>query len=194
VITIFDDDLPEGEPPPELLMSDFAARMLDVERQGSPLWLVDRAVLMLETDRLGPALTLLRELPGAIRGTAETIYAEGREMGRQAAQRATEKAARASAAPLELGAALRPSAAPGARPAASVATMSSSKPGRLVKVSAPAPGHPRQAAELRDHVERLGADRVAAVLRVAVADLEPMLAGRVKPSNEWLPRLRKTPS
>jgi hypothetical protein len=62
----------------------------------------------------------------------------------------------------------------------------------LVKVPALSPGHPRQAAELREHVERLGAVRVAAVLRVALADLGPMLAGRVKPSNHWLRRLRAT--
>jgi hypothetical protein len=42
VIPIFDDDPPEGEPPPKLLMSDFAARMLDMETQGSPLWLAGR--------------------------------------------------------------------------------------------------------------------------------------------------------
>jgi hypothetical protein len=70
---------------------------------------------------------------------------------------------------------------------------SSLKSGRPVRVSAPAPAHARQAAEFHDHVQRLGADRVAAVLRVAVTDLEPMLAGRVKPSNNWLHRLRRTP-
>jgi hypothetical protein len=95
---ILDDDPPEGEPLPKLLMSDFAARMLDMETQGSPLWLADRAVLMLETGRPGPALTLLRELPGAIRGTAEAIFAEGKKMGRRAAQRAAEKALHGSAA------------------------------------------------------------------------------------------------
>src|SRR5687767_12955812 len=80
---MFDDDPPEGEPPPKLLISDFAAKALDVETQGWPLWLVDRAVLMLETGRPGPALTLLRDLPGAIRDTDEVVYAEGREMGRR---------------------------------------------------------------------------------------------------------------
>jgi hypothetical protein len=192
MIPIFDDDPPEGEPPPKLLMSDFSAQMLSVDTKGSPLWLADRAILMLETGRPGPALTLLRELPSAVRGVSEVIYAEGREMGRRAAQRVTERAAQVSAVPLKPGAPLRPSEAPVARPATSVATISSPRLGRQVKVSALAPGHPRQAAELREHVERLGAERVAAVLRVAVADLEPMLAGRVKPSNRWLHRLRKT--
>jgi hypothetical protein len=82
-----DDDPPEGTPPPELLLSDFGCRMMDRERQGTPLWLLDRAVLMLETGRPGPALTLLRELPGAIRGTAEAIYQDGLAKGRQAAKR-----------------------------------------------------------------------------------------------------------
>ena len=35
------------------------------------------------------------------------------------------------------------------------------------------PAFSRSAAELQGHVARLGADRVAAALRVAVADLEP---------------------
>jgi hypothetical protein len=89
---MMDDDPPEGEWPPKLLMSDFAAQMLDVETLGSPLWLVDRVTLLLKAGRIGPALKLLEELPGAITGTAEAIYAEGREMGRMAATRAAEKA------------------------------------------------------------------------------------------------------
>jgi hypothetical protein len=94
----FDDDPPEGEPPPKLLMSDFSAQMLDVETKGSPLWLVDRVTMLLQKGRIGPALKLLEELPGAITGTAEAIYAEGREMGRMAAARAAEKAAEKAAA------------------------------------------------------------------------------------------------
>ena len=49
------DDPPEGEPPPKLLMSDFAAKMLSLETHGSPLWLVDRAMLMLEMGRRATA-------------------------------------------------------------------------------------------------------------------------------------------
>src|SRR5215204_1000996 len=91
---MMDDDPPEGGPSPKLLMSDFSARMLDVETTGSPLWLVERVALLLQKGRIGPALKLLEELPGAITGTAEAIYAEGREMGRMAAARAAEKAAK----------------------------------------------------------------------------------------------------
>ena len=62
---------------------------------------------------------------------------------------------------------------------------------RPVKVRAPAPAFSRTAAELQGHVARLGAGRVADVLRMAVADLEPMLAGRVAPTKAALQRLRK---
>ena len=51
---------------------------------------------------------------------------------------------------------------------------------RPVKVHAPAPAFAFTAAQLRLHVERLGAQRVADVLRVTVAALEPLLAGRVE--------------
>ena len=49
----------------------------------------------------------------------------------------------------------------------------------------------RSAAELQGHVARLGAERVAEVLRMAVADLEPLLAGRVEMTRAGLRRLRK---
>jgi hypothetical protein len=99
---MMDDDLPEGEWPPKLLMSDFSAQMLDVETPGSPLWLVDRVTLLLKADRIGPALKLLEELPGAITGTAEAIYAEGREMGRMAAEKAAASAPTSMHAAIEL--------------------------------------------------------------------------------------------
>ena len=146
-----DDDPPDDEPPPALLMSDFSAQMLSMETRGSPLWLVERVALLLQKGRIGPALKLLEELPGAITGTAEAIYAEGREMGRRAAARATEKAA----------------------------------------ASAPTSMH--AAIELSGHIARLGADRVAKVLRVRLADLTPMLEGRVQPSKGGMKRLRVTP-
>ena len=41
------------------------------------------------------------------------------------------------------------------------------------------------------HVERLGAERVAAVLRVGAADLIPLLQGRVSVAKSALERLRK---
>jgi hypothetical protein len=53
------------------------------------------------------------------------------------------------------------------------------------------PAFSRTAIELQGHVVRLGAERVATALRVAVADLEPMLAGRIEMSRVGLQRLRK---
>jgi hypothetical protein len=53
------------------------------------------------------------------------------------------------------------------------------------------PAFSRTAIELQGHVVRLGAERVAAALRVAVADLEPLLAGRVEMTRAGLRRLRK---
>ena len=47
------------------------------------------------------------------------------------------------------------------------------------------------AAEPATHVENLGADRVAAVLGVALDDLGPLLEGRVVPPPTGLRRLRK---
>ena len=64
---------------------------------------------------------------------------------------------------------------------------------RPVKVRAPAPAFAFTAAQLRLHVERLGAQRVADVLRVTVAALEPLLAGRVEMTRAALRRLRQTP-
>ncbi len=167
MIAILDDDPPEGEPPPRLLMSDFAAQMLSADTRGSPLWLAEAVTLLLETGRPGPALTLLRELPAAIRGTAEAIYAEGREMGRRAAQRAAEKDA-------ALSGPVAPASAPEApqRPAI--------------------PAYARQAVELAGHIARLGADRVATVLGVRLVDLQPMLEGRVQPPKTGMRRLRAT--
>ena len=62
---------------------------------------------------------------------------------------------------------------------------------RPVKV--PAPAFAFTAAQLRLQVERLGAQRVADVLRVTVAALEPLLAGRVEMTRAALRRLRQTP-
>ena len=62
--------------------------------------------------------------------------------------------------------------------------------GRMVKVSERAPAFMQTAIELSGHVVHLGADEVAAVLRVAVADLAPLCAGRVKPTNAGMRRLR----
>ena len=62
--------------------------------------------------------------------------------------------------------------------------------GRIVKVSECAPAFMQSGIELSGHVVHLGADEVAAVLRVSVADLAPLCAGRVKPTNVGIRRLR----
>jgi hypothetical protein len=62
--------------------------------------------------------------------------------------------------------------------------------GRMVKVSEHAPAFMQTGIELRGHVVHLGAEKVAAVLAVQVADLAPLCAGRVKPSKSGMQRLR----
>ena len=59
------------------------------------------------------------------------------------------------------------------------------------KPNAPTPAFARTAVELSEHVANLGTEKVAEVLRVEVADLTPMLEGRVVPPTHSLPRLRK---
>src|SRR5690348_1945549 len=71
---------------------------------------------------------------------------------------------------------------PGDRPT----TGTASRPGRAK------PAFQREAAELARHVERLGAERVAEVLRVDAADLESLLEGRVGVARSALERLRKS--
>ena len=55
----------------------------------------------------------------------------------------------------------------------------------------PTPAFTRRAAELREHVARLGGERVAALLGLTLDDLKPLLAGRVSPSRLGLWRLRR---
>jgi hypothetical protein len=62
---------------------------------------------------------------------------------------------------------------------------------RSARLAGPQPAFARVAAELAAHVEHLGADRVAAVLGVAVGDLGPMLEGRVAPPASALRKLRE---
>jgi hypothetical protein len=64
------------------------------------------------------------------------------------------------------------------------------RPGRRSKPGAPTPAFNGTAKELSEYVTLMRAERVAELLRVQVADLEPLLAGRVKPSNEKMQRLR----
>ena len=53
------------------------------------------------------------------------------------------------------------------------------------------PAFQRTAAELAQHVVRLGPERVAEVLRVDAADLMPLLQGRVSVAKSALERLRR---
>ncbi len=64
------------------------------------------------------------------------------------------------------------------------------RPGRKAKPDPPRPAFIHIAMELREHIALLGADQVAELLRVRVADLEPMLAGRVRPLSIGMRRLR----
>ena len=54
-----------------------------------------------------------------------------------------------------------------------------------------APAFDRMAEELRGHVGRLGADRVAEVLMVRIEDLGPLLEGRVGVAKSAMAKLRR---
>jgi hypothetical protein len=62
--------------------------------------------------------------------------------------------------------------------------------GRPLKLGGHAPAFAYFADKLNEYVTRFGAERVAEVLRVAVADLRPMLEGRVAPPTHRLRKLR----
>ena len=64
------------------------------------------------------------------------------------------------------------------------------RPGRRPKPGKRVPAFAYSAVELNEHVARFGAERVAEVLRVAVADLAPMLKDRVRPLSVGMRRLR----
>jgi hypothetical protein len=66
-----------------------------------------------------------------------------------------------------------------------------SRSGRRPKPNGRAPAFTHAAIQLSEHVARFGAEKVAAVLRVSVVDLEPMLEGRVAPPPHKLRRLRQ---
>ena len=53
-----------------------------------------------------------------------------------------------------------------------------------------APGFARHAEELRGHVGRLGAERVAELLMVRLDDLGPLLEGRVAVARSAMAKLR----
>jgi hypothetical protein len=72
-----------------------------------------------------------------------------------------------------------------------VSAPSAGRPGRRPKLGERAPAFARTAVELRKHIAVLGADQVAEALRLGMADLEPLLAGRVEPTEAGLQRLRR---
>jgi hypothetical protein len=71
-----------------------------------------------------------------------------------------------------------------------VSAPTTSRLGRPLKIGGRAPAFAYIAGKLNEHVARFGVERVAEVLRVAVADLKPMLEGRVAPPAHKLQRLR----
>jgi hypothetical protein len=71
-----------------------------------------------------------------------------------------------------------------------VSAPTAGRPGRRPKPGKRVPAFAYSAVELNEHVARFGAERVAEVLRVAVADLAPMLEGRVRPFSVGMQRLR----
>ncbi len=71
------------------------------------------------------------------------------------------------------------------RPSAKPTTATAPRPGSTK------PAFQRAAAELAQHVVRLGPERVAEVLRVDAADLISLLQGRVSVAKSALERLRK---
>ena len=71
-----------------------------------------------------------------------------------------------------------------------MSTLTAGRPGRRPKLGERAPAFAYFAVELSEHVARFGVERVAEVLRVAVADLKPMLEGRVAPPTHKLRKLR----
>src|SRR4051795_11686058 len=71
------------------------------------------------------------------------------------------------------------------RPSTRPTTETASRPGTAK------PAFRSIADELAEHVERLGAERVAEVLRVGAAELAPLLQGRVGVAKSALERLRR---
>jgi hypothetical protein len=72
-----------------------------------------------------------------------------------------------------------------------VSAPTTNRPGRQPKPGERAPAFARTAVELSKHIAVLGADQVAEALRLGMADLEPLLAGRVEPTEAGLQRLRR---
>ena len=66
------------------------------------------------------------------------------------------------------------------------------RPGRRSPALPSAPAFDRTAEELRGHVGRLGADRVAEVLMVRIEDLGPLLEGRVGVARSAMAKSRRT--
>jgi hypothetical protein len=65
------------------------------------------------------------------------------------------------------------------------------RPGRRSPALPSAPAFDRTAEELRGHVGRLGAERVAELLMVRLDDLGPLLEGRVGLAKSAMAKLRR---
>jgi hypothetical protein len=65
------------------------------------------------------------------------------------------------------------------------------RPGRRSPALPSAPAFDRTAEELRRHVGRLGAERVAELLMVRLDDLGPLLEGRVGVARSAMAKLRR---
>ena len=129
-----------------------------------------RAVLhLLETGRAAPAHTLMRELVEGLEAALAFAYEKGRHGALQEALRAAQGAGTA-------GKALKPVPPP--------------TPAKRAE-NGGKPAFPRTAAELREHVARLGPRRVAELLCVTVRQLGPMLDGRVDVAKSALDRVRR---
>ncbi len=132
-----------------------------------PVRVAEAGLLLLRTGRPGMALQVLEPLPALLRAAT----AEARDRG-EAQGLAT---AACTAAAREITA---------RRVAPSPPAASAAKP-------PPGPTRGRVAQELREHVGRLGADRVAELLRVGLDDLAPLLEGRVSVATSAMAKLRR---
>ena len=136
-------------------------------RHDDPVQVAEAVLLLLRTGRPGMALSVLEPLPELIR----VAIAEARDRGEAQGLEAAACTAVAHEVAARRGAPFPPAASAAKPPPA-------------------AARRPTLAAELREHVARLGADRVAELLRVGLDDLGPLLEGRVGVATSAMAKLR----
>ena len=141
------------------------------DRRACPVCVADAARLLLRTGRPGMALSVLDGLPGLIEDALTRAWMDGVEQGRAAAREAL--AARAAV------------------PVAAGMKGTGPRPWRRSPALPSAPAFARAAEELREHVGRLGAERVAELLMVRLDDLGPLLEGRVGVARSAMAKLRR---